>query len=88
MTLDLERVNDTTFLSHLALVPGERSSDEGKGDNVDVSSRIKAESIKVVAGKFRLLPLGAGWPEPLTRWFGLPGERVETRKPFFRSYDQ
>jgi beta-galactosidase len=88
MTLDIERVNDTTILSHLALVPGERSSDEGKGDNVDVSSRIKAESIKTVTGKFRLLPLSADWPEPLTKWFGLPGERVEVKKAYFRSYDQ
>ena len=55
---------------------------------MDVSSRLKAESIKVIAGKFKLLPLSAGWPESLTKWFGSPGERVETRKPFFRSYDQ
>ncbi len=87
MTVDMENVNDTTVFSHLALVPGERSSNEG-GENVDVSSRIKAESIKSIAGQFTLLPLGADWPEPLTKWIGSPYTRVETKKPFLRSYDQ
>jgi beta-galactosidase len=30
----------------------------------------------------------ADWPKPLTQWFGSPGERVEAKKPFLRSYDQ
>ncbi len=87
MTVDLETKEDTTILSHLALVPGERSSNEA-GENVDVSSRLKAGAIKSIAGKFQMLPLSASWPELLTNCFGLPGERIETRKPFFRSYDQ
>jgi beta-galactosidase len=88
MTVDLENVGATTILSHLALVPGERSNNEGKGENVDVSSRLKAGSVKNIAGKFTLLPLGGHWPKPLTNWFGSPGDRVGVTKPFLRSYDQ
>lgn len=87
ITIDLENKGHTTIFSHLALVPGERSSNED-GENVDVSSRIKADSVKSIAGKFKLLPLGAGWPEPLTQWFGSPNTRVKTTKPFLRSYDK
>jgi beta-galactosidase len=88
MTVDLENVGATTILSHLALVPGERSNNEGKGENVDVSSRLKAGSVKNIAGKFTLLPLGGHWPKPLTNWFGSPGDRVGVTNPFLRSYDQ
>jgi hypothetical protein len=87
-TVDLENVDGTTYFSHLALVPGEAGSDEGKGENTSVSSKLKASSIKSIEGKFELLPLSADWPEPLKKWLGSPGERVEVRKPFLRSYDQ
>lgn len=87
MTVDVENVGEATILSHLALVPGERSGREGKGENVDVSSRIKAASIKRISGRFRLLPL-VGWPETLSKWLGSPNEHAEVKKPFLRSYDQ
>jgi beta-galactosidase len=87
VTVDMENRGDTTIFSHLALVPGEKSSNEG-GENVDISSRIKASSVKSIAGKFRLLPLSPRWPEPLTKWLGSPGDRIDTKKPFLHSYDQ
>jgi len=96
MTLDLENIADTTILSHLALVPGHKGGDEqgqkgsgmDKNENVSISSRLKASSIKSITGKFTLLPLGTDWPKPLTRWFGSPVARVEAKKPFIYSYDQ
>ncbi len=88
MTVDMENLQDTTIFSHLALVPGGTSSNEGKGENVDISSHLKAPSIQSIAGQFTLLPLGANWPAPLTQWFGSPSARVKTLKPFIHSYDR
>jgi beta-galactosidase len=88
MTLDLEKVNDTTLFSHVALVPGAASADEGKSDTADAASKIKAASIKNIEGKFTLLPLGANWPEPLKKWFGSPEEQASVHKAFLHSYDQ
>ena len=88
MTLDVERIPGSTLLSHLARVPGERGGSEGKGENVDVSSRLKAGSLKSIDGRFSLLPLSAPWPLPLARWFGPPGGAVEVTKRFYWSYDQ
>lgn len=88
MTIDVENLDDTTVLSHLALVPGEKSNSDGKSENVDVSSRIKSGSIKSITGKFNLLPLEPDWPNSLTKWIGSPTERVATKKPFIHSYDR
>lgn len=88
MTIDLENVDGATLLSHLAVVPGAKGGDEGKGDGASVSSRIKASSVKRIAGTFTLLPLGAEWPKGLAGWIGSPAERVEVRRPFLRSYDR
>lgn len=88
ITIDVEDKGDATILSHLALVPGEEGNSADQGENVDVSSRLKADSIKEVAGKFTLVPLSSKWPQALKTWFGEPGEPVEVRKPFLRSYDR
>ena len=88
MIIDLENLNDKTILSHLAQVPGYKNSTEDEGENVSVASRLKASSVKSITGKFTLLPLATTWPEPLTKWLAAPGERVEVKKPFLRSYDQ
>ncbi len=88
MTLDLENKDGATILSHLALVPGERSTNEGQGENVDISSRLKASSIKSISGRFILMPLSNEWPSHLAAWFGAPGTRVPVTRPFTRSYDQ
>lgn len=88
LTLDLEKLDDTTILSHVALVPGQKGGNENRGENVDISSRLKAPSIKTISGRFTLLPLSPDWPKPLTAWFGSPSDRVPVLKPFLRSYDQ
>lgn len=91
MTLDLENLADTTIVSHLAQVPGPK---EGKGsgvdknENVSISSRLKASSLKSIKGCFTLLPLDKDWPKPVTKWFGHPGARVGVKRPFLHSYDQ
>ncbi len=87
MTVDLENKEGATILSHLALVPGERSASE-TGENVDISSRLKASAIQSISGRFTLLPLSAEWPRPLATWFGPASSRVAVKKPFLRSYDQ
>lgn len=87
LTLDLENRGDATILSHLALVPGDRSLDES-GENVTVSARMKAETIQRIAGEFEFLPLGENWPQPLAGWFGAPNQKVAANKPFLYSYDQ
>lgn len=88
MTVDVEHGPEATVFSHLALVPGERSTNDGVGENVDVSSRLNAAAIKQIAGTFKLVPLGKSWPKPLSKWIGLPGDRVEAKKPFVWSYDR
>jgi beta-galactosidase len=88
MTVSVDYLNSTTILSHLALVPGQATGNENKGENVDNKSEIKAGSVKSISGKFTLLPLSTVWPTPLANWFGLPGEHVEIHKRFFHSYDQ
>jgi beta-galactosidase len=87
MTVDMENKEEAIIFSHLALVPGESSSNED-GENVDISARINAATIKSIAGQFKLLPLGTNWPQPLMAWFGSPNARVKVTKPFLRSYDQ
>ncbi len=88
LTVDLEKQGEATILSHLACVPGERGAQEGQGENVDISSRLKAASLNTISGRFILLPLSSEWPGPLVRWFGAPDRRVPVLKPFLRSYDQ
>lgn len=88
ITIDVENKKDMIILSHLALVPGEEGNSADQGENVDVSSRLKADSIDKVAGRFTLVPLNRSWPHSLVSWFGDPEKRVETKKPFLRSYDQ
>lgn len=87
MTVDLEVGREATVLAHLAIVPGDRSTNE-EGENVDVSSRINAASIKQIRGGFKLLPVGRTWPKTLTGWLGSPDARADVMKPFVRSYDR
>ncbi|MFT4176601.1 MAG: glycoside hydrolase family 2 TIM barrel-domain containing protein [Luteolibacter sp.] len=88
MTVDMGNRSDQTIFSHLALLPGRKSSNEGKGENVDVSSRLKVGSIKRIRGSFELKILSTEWPEPLVSWLGSPAEKAELKKPFSYSYDQ
>ncbi|MFT4047894.1 MAG: glycoside hydrolase family 2 TIM barrel-domain containing protein [Solimonas sp.] len=88
LTVDLEDTGERTLLSQLALVPGERSSEQAKGENVDVSARLKAGAITHIAGRFMLLPVGSQWPAPLRRWMGEPDASVQVNKPFYSSYDR
>lgn len=91
MTLDLECLADTTILSDLAQVPGPK---EGKGsgvdknENVSISSRLNASSLRSISGKFTLLPLANVWPKLLKDWLGSSGARTKVTKPFIHSYDQ
>lgn len=87
-TIDVEDKGDFTIVSHLSLVPGEEGNSADQGENVDVSSRLKADSINEVGGQFTIVPLSSKWPQSLKTWFGEPGEAVEVKKPFLRSYDR
>ncbi|MFT3782087.1 MAG: glycoside hydrolase family 2 TIM barrel-domain containing protein [Nibricoccus sp.] len=88
LTVDVENKGETTVFSHVALVPGEKNTSDGKGDNVEISSRLNAAAIKEIAGEFTLLPLDAIWPRPLMAWLGQPSDRVKVNKPFLSSYDR
>ena len=87
MTLDLENVDGATRLSHLARVPGERSGG-GKGENVDVSSRLKADDKAGFEGRFIVLPVSAPWPALLAKWFGAPGRPADVKRLYLSSYDR
>ncbi|MFT4177081.1 MAG: glycoside hydrolase family 2 TIM barrel-domain containing protein [Luteolibacter sp.] len=87
MTLDLENTENATVLSHVGLVPGDKSTNES-GENVSVSSKLRVSSIKAIQGSFNLLTLNAQWPSSLESWLGSPMEKSAPRKPFLRSYDQ
>lgn len=88
MTVDLEKTGDTTVFSHLAAVPGDRTTNEGQGEKIDMSSRLAADQVGTFTGAFTLLPLPSAWPAPLATWLGEPSEHVAVTKPFLRSYDQ
>jgi hypothetical protein len=57
-----------------------------KGGSPD--SRLEIGAIKVIAGRFTVVPLDHKWPGLLTEWFGKPDRAAEVLRPFFRSYDQ
>lgn len=88
LTLDVEETPAGTQLTHLAVVPGEHGDDEGKGENVNVSSRLRMSGRKRFLGSFILLPLGDTWPQALTDALGRPGDAAKPFKPFLRSYDR
>ncbi len=88
MTIDLEKIGDETILSHLCAVPGVKAGHESRGENVEISSRLKASSLKRIAGEFTLLPLNAQWSEPLASWLGQPSECATVTPGYFHSYDQ
>ena len=87
MTIDLEKKDAVTILSHLSVVPREHEATV-VGVNVDVSARVPSPAIKSISGSFILIPLSTDWPAPLRAWFGSPSHRVEAFKPFLHSYDQ
>jgi beta-galactosidase len=77
-----------TIFSHVGLLPGQSGDSQGKGENVENKSEVKAESVKKISGEFRLLPLTTAWPAPLTTWFGAPGTPAKIRPRYLHSYDQ
>jgi beta-galactosidase len=87
MTIDLEKKEGVTILSHVSVVPLEHEATV-VGVNVDVSARVPSEAIKSISGSFVLIPHSADWPAPLRAWFGSPTDRVDVLTPFLRSYDQ
>jgi beta-galactosidase len=82
MDLALENRAAETLLSHNALVAGRGNK------NVFPETRLDAGAVKSIAGKFTLLPLAAGWPPSIQRWFATLAGPGSTEKPFIRSYDQ
>jgi beta-galactosidase len=82
MDVAVENLPETTVLSQNALISGRGN----KGSAPD--SPLKADTTKIISGKFTLLPLGTAWPATLTHWFGQPSTPVAVQHPFYRSYDQ
>jgi beta-galactosidase len=82
MDLALENRAAETLLSHNALVAGRGNK------NVFPETKLDASEIKNIAGKFTLVPLAAGWPPAIQRWFAPVAGPGPIEQPFFRSYDQ
>lgn len=82
MDVALENRAAETLLRHNALVAGRGNK------NVFPETRLDAEAVKNIAGKFTLIPLAAGWPPSLQRWFSTLNKPGSIEKPFLRSYDQ
>ena len=70
------------IVSHNAQVSGRGN----KGSDPETS--LKADSVKHIAGKFTLVPLGSIWPPLLTSWLGHAGDSATPFQPFYHSYDQ
>ena len=83
MDVAVERVGDTTVLSHNAVLSG-RGTKFARPDTA-----VTAETVGRIAGKFTIRPLGPDWPAQLVAWFGpagRPAEKIE--QPYYHSYDQ
>ena len=88
LTVSVEKRDNETIFSHLALVAGQGSDGSGSGENVESKTDIKAASIKAISGKFTLIPLSSDWAQPVLNWFGPAAAKAEPLKPFLRVYDQ
>ncbi|OAM89922.1 glycoside hydrolase family 2 [Termitidicoccus mucosus] len=78
----VERAGAQTLLSHNAVIGG-------LGNKFTSPEKtIKLETLSRISGRFSILPLDAGWPAALKRYFGEPAAARDVFRPYYHSYDQ